>query len=141
MKSRSPFNFNAHWIVNEDLVTLLKGSWSVYVDNPEVLPAVHFVSNLKRIKDVSILWSVKKIAQELKDLVDIELLLVESFNKVGFGFSSEEDKVSLIELESRKRKILLDCENEARQKSRALWLLCGDDNTPFFTNMLIIGNM
>ena len=60
VKSRSPFNFNAHWIVNEDLVTLLKGSWSVYVDNPEVLPAVHFVANLKRIKDVSILWSVKK---------------------------------------------------------------------------------
>ena len=27
---------------------------------------------------------------------------------------------------------MLDRENEARQKSRALWLLCGDDNTPFF---------
>ena len=35
-------------------------------------------------------------------------------------------------LESRRRKILLDRENEARQKSRAIWLLCGDDNTPFF---------
>ena len=51
--------------------------------------------------------------------MDIGLLLAESFNKVGFGFSFEEDKASLIELESRKRKIFLDCENEARQKSRA----------------------
>ena len=45
--------------------------------------------------------------------MDIELFLVDSFNKVGSGFSSEEDKASLIELESRKRKKLLDHENEA----------------------------
>ena len=64
--------------------------------------------------------------------MDNEFLLVESFNKVGFGFSFEEDKVSLIELESRKRRILLDRENEARQKSRATWLLCGDDILFFF---------
>ena len=49
-----------------------------------------------------------------------------------FGFSSEEDKASLIEPESRTSEILLDRENEARQKSRATWLLCGDDNTHFF---------
>ena len=64
--------------------------------------------------------------------MDIKLLLVESFNKVGFGFSFVVDKASLVELESCKRKNLLDRENEARQKSRATWLLCGDDNTPFF---------
>ena len=64
--------------------------------------------------------------------MDIELTLAESFNKVGFGFSSEEDKASLIDLESHKSKILLDRENEARQNSRVTWLICGDDNTPFF---------
>ena len=37
--------------------------------------------------------------------MEIELLLVESFNKIGFGFSSEEDKSSLVDLEIRKRKI------------------------------------
>ena len=94
-------------------------------------PAAHFAANLKHIKEVSVLGSVKKKAHELKDLVDIELLLVESFNKMGFGFSSMEDKSSLVELESHKRKILLDRENEARQKSRAIWILCGDDNNPF----------
>ena len=98
----------------------------------DVSPTVHFAANLKRIKDVSILWSIKKKTQEFKDLVDIKLLLAESFNKVGFGFSSVEDKASLVELESRKRKNLSDHENEARQKSRAIWILCGDDNTPFF---------
>ena len=40
--------------------------------------------------------------------------------KNGFGFSSDEDKVGLVDLETRKRKILLDREHEARQKSRAM---------------------
>ena len=73
----------------------------------------------------------KEKAKDSKDLVEIDFLLV-YFNQSRFGFSSKVDKISLVELESRKRKILLDREQEARQKSRALWLLCGDDNTPFF---------
>ena len=64
--------------------------------------------------------------------MDIELLLVESFNKLGFGFYYVENKSSMVELEACKRKNLSDHEHEARQKSRAIWLLCGDDNTPFF---------
>ena len=118
--------------MNEDFVSLLKASWIFYVENPEVPPVVHFAANLKHIKEVYITWSVKNKVQELKDLMDIEFQLAESFNKVGFGFSSEEDKASFIELESRKSKIPLDQENEARQKSRAIWLTCGDDNTYFF---------
>ena len=49
-----------------------------------------------------------------------------------FGFTSVADKDLLIEIESCKSVILLFQEKEARQKSRALWLSCGDDNTPFF---------
>ena len=129
---RSPFKFNAHWLVNDDLVKLLKESWVLYSDNLHVSLASHFASNIKRIKDVSISWSVLKKEVEFKYFVEIEILLTVFSHKINFGFSSEEDKASLIDLESRKRKILLDCEHEARQKTRAIWLLCGDDNTPFF---------
>ena len=52
-------------------------------------------------------------------------------HKSGFSFLPVEDKEALIILESHKRKILLEREHEARQQSRAIWLLCGDDNTPF----------
>ena len=117
---RSPFKFNAHWLVNDDLVKLLKESWVVYFDNLHVTPASHFASNFKCVKDVSISWYVMKKEVEFKDLVEIEILLTVFSHKIGFGFSSEEDKASLIELESRKRKILLDREHEARQKSRAI---------------------
>ena len=36
-KPRSPFKFNADWLLNEDFVELLKASWIVYVDNPWLL--------------------------------------------------------------------------------------------------------
>ena len=49
--------------------------------------------------------------QDLKDFVEIEILLDEACNKVGFGFYFE-DKASFVVLESRKRNILLDRENE-----------------------------
>ena len=103
-----------------------------FSDNLHDSPASHFVSNLKHIKDVSIVWFVKKMEIEYKELVEIEILISAFSHKIGFGFSSDEDKDGLIDLESRKRKILLDREHEARQKSRAIWLMCGDDNTSFF---------
>ena len=98
--AHSPFKFNAHWLIHKDLVTLLKNSWRVYDDNPGLSPAMHFAANLKRIKDISICWSVKRKVQDLKDLVEIEILLDVACNKVGFGFSSKEDKASLVVLES-----------------------------------------
>ena len=102
------------------------------MDNPLVSAASHFVANLKIIKDVSISWSVKQKFQETKELVEIKGLIVDSFKKPRFGFSTEADRISLVDLESRRRIILLVHEREARQKSRATWILCGDDSTSFF---------
>ena len=103
-----PFNFNPHWLEDDELVKSLIESWVAYFDNLHDSPASHFASNLKRIKDVSISWSVKKKEMEFKELVEIELMLTVFSHKFGFGFASNEDKVALIELESRKRKILLE---------------------------------
>ena len=50
-------------------------------------PALHFSANLKRIKEISICRYVKRKVQELKDLVEIEILLQEECTKVGFGYS------------------------------------------------------
>ena len=54
-----------------------------------------------------------------------------NLDRMVYGFNLEEEKLSLVDLKTRKRTILCDREKEARQKSRALWLLCGDDNTHF----------
>ena len=33
----SPFKFNAHWLENDELVNLLKGSWEAFNDNLHVI--------------------------------------------------------------------------------------------------------
>ena len=114
LRHRSPFKFNASWLVNEDLVSDLNDSWKFFDDTSLLSPASQFALNLKTIKDISIRWSVKKKTQDQKDLVDIELLLAESFNKLGFGFASDSEKLFSVELESKKRKILGVHEQEAR---------------------------
>ena len=84
---------------------------------------------------------MKKKAQEIKDLVDIEFAMKVNLDTMVYGFNLEEKKLSLVDLETRKRTILCDWEKEARQKSRALWLLCRDNNTPFSINLLLIGKI
>ena len=98
-KAHSPFKFNACWLANE-LVPLLKASWVVYEACSEVSPTSQFAVNLKRLKEVSICWSVKKNAQDIKDLVDIQFAMMENLKTMGFGFNTEEDKFSLVELET-----------------------------------------
>ena len=48
------------------------------------------------------------------------------------SFSSEEDKEALINLEKRKQTFLKEQEEAWRQKSRAIWLKSGDENTKKF---------
>ena len=55
-----PFKFNPHWLENDELVKYLIETWVDYSYNLHVSPTTHFYSNLKRFKDVSIAWSVKK---------------------------------------------------------------------------------
>ena len=56
---------------------------------------------------------MKKQSQEIKDLVDIESEMKRHIVSLGIGFISKMDKLSLIELETCKRTILCDWENEA----------------------------
>ena len=114
------------------MVEALKDSWVLFDDRSALSPEAQFSVNLKRIKAISTKWSLNKKAQNIKDLVDIEFELKRFHDSHSSGLLSMVDKDLLIEIESRKHAILIFWEKEARQKSRALWLCCGDDNTPFF---------
>ena len=79
----------------------------------EVSPTSQFVANFKRIKKLSIQWSLKKKAQDIKDLVDIESDMKRYYDRPIIGFIFEKDKLFLIEIESHKRPILCFREKEA----------------------------
>ena len=80
--SHSPFKFNSHWLEHEDLVILLKNTWKVFYENFTLSPASQFHANLKLIKNVAICWSVKRKEQDTKDLVEIEVLLLDACTKL-----------------------------------------------------------
>ena len=61
-KKHCPFKFNACWLEHAELVEILKDSWVVYDALSEVSLASQFVMNLKRIKYLSIDWSLTKKA-------------------------------------------------------------------------------
>ena len=60
--AHSPFKFTAHWLVNEDLVTLLKNSWCAYNDNPGVSPAMHLLPTLNVLRMCLFVGLLKKSA-------------------------------------------------------------------------------
>ena len=64
-KAHCPFKFNACWLENNELVDLLKGSWVIFDALSKISPASQFVVNLKRIKNISIQWSLKKKAEDI----------------------------------------------------------------------------
>ena len=75
------------------------------------------------------------------DLTKIEGNLEKIYDAKKLGIFCYEEKVILVDLEARKAKILKFEEEIRRQKSRAIWLSQGDNNTTFFTNMLTIGEI
>ena len=59
---------------------------------------------------------MKKKELKVREIKNIENLMVEKFNWVGFGYASDEAKEDLLILESRRRKILLHHEHDLRLK-------------------------
>ena len=96
------------------MVEALKDSWVPFDARSALSPDAQFSENLKRIKAISIKWSLNKNAHNIKDLVEIEFELKRFYDRNNFGFISEVDKYLLIEIESRKSSILLFREKEAR---------------------------
>lgn len=73
-------------------------------------------------------WAKLKRLRDKEDLksIEVELEIMEVVEEGGY--ESEEAKNRIIELEKRKRRILLDQEEQLRLKSRDVWIKSGDEN-------------
>lgn len=94
------------------------------------------MENLKRVKQDMIQWAKLKRLRDKEDLksIEVELEIMEVVEEGGYD--SEEAKNRIIELEKRKRRILLDQEEQLRLKSRDVWIKSGDENWGVLKNIL-----
>jgi hypothetical protein len=131
-KPPPPFKFNRDWLNMEEFKNLIKSLWIPY--NPEIhrSAAIHFVENLGRAKQATKKWAHEKKVRDEQELKDIELALEEMMSDPMKDFSSSSSKEVLINLEKRRHTLLKEQEEAQRQKSRAIWLKSGDENTKFF---------
>jgi hypothetical protein len=131
-KPTNPFKFNLEWLLDEIFQNLVKATWVPGDEGSNTPRVVQFVVNLKWVKKITIDWAREKGKREEYELKYVEAQIELITQSDGEGYLSEASRVSLRELEVRRRKLLDEKEALWRQKIRAIWLGKGDENTKFF---------
>jgi hypothetical protein len=100
----SPFKFNVEWLKEESFTELVKEHWIPFDPNSGTPTVVHFVSNLKKVKQATITWAHLKRVREEQDLKEVEEALNAIYESDGGGHSSPDSKDRLLQLEKKKKK-------------------------------------
>ena len=69
------------------------------------------------------------------ELIQIEEDILSFTSSFPQGYISMEQTEFIMDMERKKKKILVEKELSIKLKSRATWLLHGDGNTKFFHNL------
>jgi len=89
-KPPSPFKFNPGWMQDEEYIKLVNYVWLKYNCTEHGHAAVHFMENLRRIKEVTKDWARKKRDKENLELMDIELYMARGMEDSDESFSTKD---------------------------------------------------
>ena len=128
----SSVKFNKIWLQDPSFKELVSSNWVPSQENINGTAAFHFADNIRRLKGLIKDWAADKRRREDLELKAIEHDLMIIYEGEGGGLISEASKADLVLLEGRRNSLLLAKEETWRLKSRAIWLMSGDDNSKFF---------
>jgi exonuclease III len=133
-RSSYPFKFNPIWLGNPDFERLVSDVWTdqSYKNEPDVQRRISW--KLKVLKSKVKCWARQQISKTFDRLSQLEhniqVLILEISEKKGIDHINLQQHLKLLETE--RNNLLLIEEAHWHQKSRAIWINCGDNNTKFF---------
>eukprot|EP00253_Pinus_taeda_P023577 PITA_23577 len=91
-----------------------------------------FAQNLNELKRLSKIWAQNKRRRDDQTLREVEIEIVDFESNLGGLYNSNEHKDRISSQYADRGEILKDSEESWRLRSRAIWMLEGDDNTKFY---------
>eukprot|EP00253_Pinus_taeda_P016512 PITA_16512 len=131
-KPKGPFKFCSVWIKDDSYKKMISDFWRANPPGRREDSSRRFIQNLIALSKMSKLWAHNKRTQEDQTLCKIEADIVTFENNLGDIYSSEEHKDRMVSHYAERAKILKEKEESWPLRSRAIWMLEGDENTKFY---------
>eukprot|EP00253_Pinus_taeda_P033090 PITA_33090 len=131
-KIKSPFKFNSSWLKDPSYIQLVTDYWQNNPIRDHENLTEGFIRKLTKLKRISKHWAHQKRIRDDQTLKEAERIITSYDDSSDGIFPNQESKEHYTSLVTKRSQILKEREESWRLRSRAIWLIEGDDNTKLY---------